>query len=218
MLNQRKAFPPCCRERWPQTAPYTAWFLQPREREVSFSLAVSRIPASQSAGSPTLRALPPAPGQAGSRRSTLSARSAELTAPAAHASSHGPLQKLPPLACPAWAGRARTQVPLLGPTDSDESGPILSLLPCWGGWRQRAAQRILRREHCPARCLSHAPRCPPSTQTHTPHTHKHIRTYTHAYICTHTHTRPYTHTAPQWDASVDCRLLQTWVKKPKKSF
>lgn len=99
----------------------------------------------------------PDPGPAGSRRSTLSARSAELTAPAAHASSHGPLQKLPPLACPAWAGRARTQATLLGPADSDESGPILSLLLCWGGWRQRTAQRILRREHCPARCLSHAP-------------------------------------------------------------
>lgn len=46
LLNQRKAFPPWCRKTWPPTAPYKAWFLKPREKEVSFSLLV-QTPACQ---------------------------------------------------------------------------------------------------------------------------------------------------------------------------
>lgn len=98
----------------------------------------------------------PAPSLASSRQSTFSAWSAALTAPGANTSSHGPLQKRPPLPCLAWAGSARAQAPLLGPADNDVTGPTLSLLPCWGSRRQRAALRSLRREPLGACFLSPA--------------------------------------------------------------
>lgn len=48
-----------------------------------------------------------------------------LTAQGSQAISHG-LRGAAPARTPAWTGRARTQARLLGPADSDMTGPTLT--------------------------------------------------------------------------------------------
>ena len=76
-------------------------------------------------GPPTLRPLPPCPGPASSRPCTFFTWSAVLTARGSQATSHG-LRGAASARTPAWAGRARTQARLLGPADSDMTGPTLT--------------------------------------------------------------------------------------------
>ena len=131
-LKQRKASAPWCRKGWPQTTPYKAWFLKPREREVSFSLAASGVPACRWW---LLHLGPLCPGQGlvSSGPSAFFARSPGPAAPGARAPATASAGAA--FAGVAGLGGGRPQAPLLGPTDNDLTSPPLILLLCCGSWR-----------------------------------------------------------------------------------
>ena len=187
-------------------------------------MAMSGIPACRRVGSPPRDSFPPRP-HPGKQQALLvlyTGRCADSSGglgPRAMASAGAASARTPGQAGRARTGKARTQLPLLGPADNVMTGPTL------------------RREGCLARFWSHAPRgrgcsqssvvvsdsllpkasspkhthtntpirkhSPPHPYTHTPHPYTHTHTHTHTRTSIHTpsqtHT-PFHNEMPLWPA------------------